>query len=61
MPLVEVKLVDEVYSDAEKIELISKVTEAVIAVKGESVRPLTWILIETVPSLRGALAAGNKR
>ena len=52
MPLIEVKLIDEVYSDAEKIEIISKVTEVVVAVKGESVRPLTWVLIETVPSLQ---------
>ena len=52
MPLVEVKLVDEVYSEAERIELISKVTEAIISVKGESIRPLTWVLIETLPSLQ---------
>jgi 4-oxalocrotonate tautomerase len=51
MPLVEVKLVDEIYSSEEKIELISRITEAVISVKGEAIRPLTWVLIEPVPSL----------
>jgi 4-oxalocrotonate tautomerase len=50
MPLIQVKLIEDVFTPEQKKELIGKLTDAVIAVKGESMRPVTWVLIEDVRS-----------
>ena len=48
MPLVQVKLMEEVLSDEQKREMIQRVTDAVVAVEGEGMRPYTWVIIEEV-------------
>jgi 4-oxalocrotonate tautomerase len=58
MPLITVKLVEGVFSDAQKQELIKRVTDAVVTVEGERMRPLTWVVIEEVKS--GDLGIGGK-
>jgi 4-oxalocrotonate tautomerase len=50
MPFVQVKLIEGVFDDAQKREMASKVTEAMIAVEGENMRPVTWVVIEEVKS-----------
>lgn len=50
MPLIQVKLIEDVFTPGEKKELIAKLTDAVAGVKGESMRPVTWVLIEDVRS-----------
>jgi 4-oxalocrotonate tautomerase len=50
MPLIQVKLIEDVFTPAEKKDLIGKVTDAIVAVKGENMRPVTWVLIEDVAS-----------
>jgi len=50
MPLINVKLIENVVSDAKKQELISRITDAVVAVGGEAIRPLTWVILEEVKS-----------
>ena len=73
MPLIQVKLIEEVFTAAQKKEMITKLTDAMVAIEGESLRPVTWVVIEEVQSgdwgiggqsmttdaVRG-LAAGNK-
>ena len=50
MPLVQIKVVEGVLNEGEKSEMIGKVTEAVLSVYGENLRPHTWVMIEDVPS-----------
>ncbi|MGE0129047.1 MAG: 4-oxalocrotonate tautomerase family protein [Blastocatellales bacterium] len=48
MPLVQIKGVADYLTLAQKQELISRVTDAVVAVEGEGLRPVTWVIIEDV-------------
>jgi len=50
MPLIQVKLIEEVFTSAQKKEMITKLTDAMVAIEGEKMRPVTWVLIEDVRS-----------
>jgi len=50
MPLIEVKTIENVFTPDEKKQLITRLTDAMVAIKGESVRPVTWVTIEDVRS-----------
>jgi len=49
MPLITVKLIKNVFSAEEKVEIISKLTDTMVAIEGEALRPVTWVKIEEVP------------
>jgi 4-oxalocrotonate tautomerase len=48
MPLVDIELIEGVFTPAQKRELIEKVTEAVVEVEGEALRSVTWVRIKEV-------------
>lgn len=48
MPLVTIDVIKDVFSPAQKHELISNVTEAMIAVEGEAMRQVTWVRINEI-------------
>ena len=50
MPLVTIDVIKNVFTPDQKEELIEKVTEAMIAVEGENMRPVTWVIIDEVQS-----------
>ena len=50
MPLVHVKLIKGVFDTAEKQEIISRVTDAMVSIEGEALRGVTWVTIEEVES-----------
>ena len=50
MPLIQVKLIHEVFTPEKKKEIISKLTETMVAIEGENLRPVTWVIIEEVRS-----------
>jgi 4-oxalocrotonate tautomerase len=50
MPLIQVKLVEGVFTEAQKRQIIRRLTEAMVAVEGEAMRPVTWVTIEEVKS-----------
>jgi len=50
MPLLNVKLLEGVFTPREKHELIRKLTDTVVSIKGENIRPLTTVLVEEVKS-----------
>ena len=58
MPLVTIDVIKDVFTPAQKKELISNVTEAMIAVEGENMRPVTWVRINEVE--QGDWAIGGK-
>jgi 4-oxalocrotonate tautomerase len=50
MPLIQVKLIEEVFTPAQKKEMITKLTDAMVAIEGENMRSVTWVVIEDVKS-----------
>ena len=50
MPLIQIKGISGVLTTSQKQEMIRKVTDAVVAVEGEGLRPVTWVIIEDVNS-----------
>ena len=58
MPLVDIQLIEGVFDKAQKQELIRKVTDAVVAVEGESLRNVTWVRVLEVAS--GEWGIGGK-
>ncbi len=58
MPLVQIKGVGGYLTLEQKQELIKKVTDAVVSVEGEGLRPVTWVTIEDVEP--GAWGVGGQ-
>lgn len=58
MPLIQVKVIENVFTRAQKQEMIRKLTDAMVSIKGEKLRPLTWVVIEEVKN--GDLGIGGK-
>lgn len=56
MPLIQLKTVAGVWDSAKKEKVIKKLTDAIVAVEGESARAVTWVLIEEVPSGQWGIA-----
>jgi len=50
MPLANIKVIEGVFSDAEKQQLIEKVTEAMVEVEGEAIRDKTVVIVEETRS-----------
>jgi 4-oxalocrotonate tautomerase len=50
MPLIEVNLIENVFSPAQKREIITKLTDAMVEIEGENMRPVTWCVIREVTS-----------
>jgi 4-oxalocrotonate tautomerase len=50
MPLIQVKLIEGVFSDEQKREMVRKLTDAMVSIEGENMRPVTWVVIEDVKS-----------
>ena len=50
MPLIQVKMIEEVFTPAQKKEIITRLTDAMVAVKGENMRAVTWVILEDVRS-----------
>jgi 4-oxalocrotonate tautomerase len=59
MPLVTIDVIKNVFTPDQKRDLIDKVTEAMIAVEGESMRSVTWVRINEFE--QGDWAIGGKR
>ena len=50
MPLVTIDVIKDVFTPAQKRDLIEKVTDAVVAVEGENLRQVTWVKINEIAS-----------
>jgi 4-oxalocrotonate tautomerase len=50
MPLVQVKLIEGVFNSDQKQEIITKLTETMVGIEGEAMRPVTWVTLEEVGS-----------
>ncbi|MEZ6115765.1 MAG: 4-oxalocrotonate tautomerase family protein [Pirellulaceae bacterium] len=50
MPLVNVKLIEGVFTSEQKQEMIRKLTDAMVSIEGENMRSVTWVVVEEVKS-----------
>jgi len=50
MPLVTVKLIEGVFTPAQKQEMIRKLADTMVSIEGENLRPVTWVVIDEVKS-----------
>jgi 4-oxalocrotonate tautomerase len=58
MPMIEVHLIENVFSPAQKQEMVKKLTDTMVAIEGEAMRGVTWVKIHEVKS--GEWAIGGK-
>ena len=58
MPLVDIQVIEDVFTPKQKREMIEKVTDAMVEVEGEAMRPVTWVRIREVR--QGDWAIGGK-
>jgi len=50
MPLVTVKVIEDVFTPEQKHEMIRRITDAMVEIEGENLRPVTWVVVEEVHS-----------
>jgi 4-oxalocrotonate tautomerase len=58
MPIVNIRVIENVFTAEEKEQMLTGVTDALVAVEGENVRPYTVVVIEEVRS--GDYAVGGQ-
>ncbi|MFM9106310.1 MAG: tautomerase family protein [Chloroflexota bacterium] len=57
MPLVQVALIDDVFSDEEKRQVIEQFTETLVRIKGEKIRRMTWVVLTEEPRAHWGMGA----
>ena len=50
MPLVDIQLIEGVFSAEEKKRMIEKVTDVMVEIEGEAVRGVTWVRVQEFAS-----------
>jgi 4-oxalocrotonate tautomerase len=58
MPIVNIRVIENVFTPQEKEQMLKGVSEALVAVEGENVRPYTVVVLEEVRS--GDYAVGGQ-
>jgi 4-oxalocrotonate tautomerase len=50
MPLIDIQVVEGVFSDEQKREMIEKFTDTMVGIEGEGLRGVTWVRVHEVKS-----------
>lgn len=50
MPLIQVRIIKDVFTKEQKGQIISRLTDAMVSIEGENMRSVTWCVIEEVES-----------
>ena len=50
MPLINVKLIEGVFTPEQKGEIVRRLTETMVEIEGENMRQVTWCIVEEVGS-----------
>jgi len=58
MPLIDIQLIEGVFTADQKKTMIEKVTDAMVAIEGEAMRNVTWVRVQETGS--GEWAIGGK-
>ena len=57
MPIVDIQLIDGVFTAEQKKEMIEKVTDTMVEIEGEAMRGVTWVRVQEYAS--GAWGIGG--
>jgi 4-oxalocrotonate tautomerase len=55
MPLIQVKLIEGVFDEAQKRTIVERLTDTMVEIEGENMRGVTWVLVEEVKSGQWAI------
>lgn len=58
MPLVDIQLIEGVFTKQQKQQMIEKITDAMVEIEGEAMRPVTWVRVQELAS--GEWGIGGK-
>ena len=50
MPLINVKVIEGVFTAEQRQDIIRRLTDAMVEIEGENMRPVTWVVVEEVAS-----------
>jgi 4-oxalocrotonate tautomerase len=50
MPFINVKLIEDVFTPEQKRRIVEELTDAMVAIEGENMRQVTWVVVEEVRS-----------
>lgn len=50
MPFIQVKVIEDVFTPEQKQEIVRGLTDALVRIEGEAMRPVTWCVVEEVRS-----------
>jgi 4-oxalocrotonate tautomerase len=50
MPLINVKVIENVFSPEHKTQIAERLTDAMVSIEGEALRGVTWCVVEEVKS-----------
>jgi 4-oxalocrotonate tautomerase len=50
MPLINVKVLEGVFSAEQRQDIVRRLTDAMVEIEGENLRPVTWCIVEEVTS-----------
>jgi 4-oxalocrotonate tautomerase len=50
VPLIQVKLIEGVFTSEQKREITERLTDAMVSIEGENMRQVTWCVVEEVKS-----------
>lgn len=50
MPLINIKVIEGVFSRDQKHDIVRKLTDAMVGIEGENMRSVTWCVVEEVAS-----------
>jgi len=50
MPLIDIQLIKGVFTPEQKTTMIRKVTDAMVSIEGEKMRPVTWVRVQEIES-----------
>lgn len=55
MPLIQVKLIEGVFDEAQKRTMVERLTDTMVEIEGKNMRGVTWVLVEEVKSGQWAI------
>jgi 4-oxalocrotonate tautomerase len=50
VPFVNVKVIEGVFTSDQKQDMVRRLTDAMVEIEGENMRPVTWVVVEEVKS-----------
>ena len=50
MPFIQVKVIENVFTSEQKQQIVRTLTDALVRIEGENMRPVTWCVVEEVRS-----------